>query len=105
MPERNEIIPERGGHYVEERSSILPIISGIAAVVAAFGYGGYYFYTTAEMFNPYRTIYEKLGIDLPRSFEKFGLASRYLDQLKREPCDSVPFTALAALMEKAGYPR
>jgi aspartyl protease family protein len=96
MPAKNEIRPERGGYYVEERSSILPIIVGIAVVSRSIRLWGIYFYTTAEMFNPYKTTYEKLGIDLPRSFETFGLASRYLNQLKREPCDSVPFTALAA---------
>jgi len=101
-----DIRPERvGGSYVEERSVVFPIIAGIIAIVAAFSYAGYYFYTTAEMFNPYRKTYEKLGIDLPRSFERFELASRYLDQVNREPCDKVSFMALAKLMESAGYPR
>jgi hypothetical protein len=89
MAERDltDIRPERiGGSYVEERRIVLPIIAGIIAVVAAVGYAGYYIYTTAEMFNPFRKTYERLGIDLPRSFEKFGLlASRYLDQVSREP--------------------
>jgi tetratricopeptide (TPR) repeat protein len=57
------------------------------------------------MFNPYKKTYKMLGIDLPRSFEGFGLASRYLDRVNREPCDNVAFTALARLMESAGYPR
>src|SRR5260221_9614486 len=108
MAERDltDIRPERiGGPYVVERSIALPIIAGIIVIVAAVGYAGYYFYTTAEMFNPYRKTYEKLGIDLPRSFEKFGPASRYLDQLNREPCDNISFFALAKLMEQAGYPR
>jgi clan AA aspartic protease (TIGR02281 family) len=101
-----DIRPERiGGAYVEERRIVLPIIAGIIAVVAAVGYAGYYIYTTTEMFNPFRKTYERLGIDLPRSFEKFGLASRYLDQVSREPCDKVAFFALAKLMESAGYPR
>ena len=72
MAERDltDIRPERiGGSYVEERSIVLPIIAGIIAVVAAVGYAGYHLYTTAEMFNPYRKTYERLGIDLPRSFE------------------------------------
>jgi tetratricopeptide (TPR) repeat protein len=108
MAERDstDIRPERiSGHYSEERSNIFPIIAGIIAIAAAAGYSGYYFYSTAEMFNPYRKTYEKLGIDLPRSFEGYGLASRYLDQVKREPCDNVAFIALAKLMESAGYPR
>jgi aspartyl protease family protein len=108
MAERDltDIRPERiGGSYVEERSIVIPVIAGIIAVVAALGYAGYYLFTTAEMFNPYRKTYERLGIDLPRSFEKFGLASRYLDQVNREPCDNVAFFALAKLMESAGYPR
>jgi clan AA aspartic protease (TIGR02281 family) len=108
MAERDltNVRPERiGGSYVVERSIALPIIAGIIVIVAAVGYAGYYFYTTAEMFNPYRKTYEKLGIDLPRSFEKFGPASRYLDQLNREPCDNISFFALAKLMEQAGYPR
>src|SRR6516225_6560115 len=91
-----DIRPERvGGAYVEERRNFLPIVAGIIAVVAAVAYAGYYIYTTAEMFNPFRKTYERLGIDLPRSFEKFGLASRYLDQVNREPCDNVAFIALA----------
>src|SRR4051812_18706742 len=108
MAERGltDIRPERiGGSYVEERSVVVPIIAGIIVIVAAVGYAGYYLYTNAEMFNRYRKTYEKLGIDLPRSFEGFGLAARYLDQLNREPCDKVAFTALAKLMEGAGYPR
>jgi predicted aspartyl protease len=108
MAERDltDIRPERiGDSYVDERSIVLPIIVGIIAVVVAVGFAGYYFYTTAEMFNPYRKTYERFGIDLPRSFEKFGLASRYLAQVGREPCDNVAFFALAKLMESAGYPR
>jgi hypothetical protein len=108
MAERdlNDIRPERiGGSYVEERSSMLPIIAVVIAIVAAVGCTGYYFYSTAEMFNPYKKTYKMLGIDLPRSFEGFGLASRYLDQVNREPCDNVAFIALARLMESAGYPR
>jgi predicted aspartyl protease len=108
MAERDstDIRPERiGVPYSEERSNILPIVAGIMVIAAAVGYAGYYFYTTAEMFNPYRKTYEKLGVDLPRSFEGYGLASRYLDQVKREPCDEVAYTALAKLMESAGYPR
>jgi hypothetical protein len=108
MAERDftDIRPERiGSSYVEERSNVLPIIAAVFVIVAAIGYAGYYFYTNAEMFNPYRKTYEKLGIDLPRSFERFELASRYLDQVNREPCDNVAFFALAKLMESAGYPR
>jgi tetratricopeptide (TPR) repeat protein len=105
-PDLTDIRPERiGSSYAEERSLVLPIIAGIIGIVAAVGCAGYYFYTTAEMFNPYRKTYERLGIDLPRSFEGFGLASRYLDQVNREPCDNVAFVALAKLMESAGYPR
>jgi aspartyl protease family protein len=108
MAERDltDIRPERiGGSYVEERSNVFPVIAGIIAIAVAAGYAGYYFYTTSEMFNTYKKTYEKLGIDLPRSFEGFGLASRYLDQVTREPCDNVAFIALARLMESAGYPR
>jgi clan AA aspartic protease (TIGR02281 family) len=100
-----DIRPERvAGSYVEERS-VLPIIAVAIALAAAVGFAGYYFYATAEMLNPYKKTYEKLGIDLPRSFERFEGASRYLDQVTREPCDNVAFTALAKLMETAGYPR
>jgi predicted aspartyl protease len=107
MAERDftAIRPDRIGAYVEERNTAFPIIAGIIAIVVAMGFAGYYFYITAEMFDPYKKTYEKLGIDLPRSFERFELASRYLDQVTREPCDNVAFTALAKLMETAGYPR
>ena len=97
--------PDRIGAYVEERNIVFPMIAGIISIVLAVGFAGYYFCITAEMFNPYRKTYEKLGIDLPRSFERFELASRYLDQVTREPCDNIAFTALAKLMENAGYPR
>jgi hypothetical protein len=43
MAERdlNDIRPERiGGSYVEERSSVLPIIAVVIAIVAAVGYTG-----------------------------------------------------------------
>ena len=56
---------------------LLPIIMGIVLIIGGLCFGGYYFYTTAETFNPYRKIYQKLGIELPRSFEGFGLASRF----------------------------
>jgi tetratricopeptide (TPR) repeat protein len=108
MAERDftDIRPERiTSSYVEERSNVLPIIAGVFAIVAAIGYAGYYFYANAEMFNPYKGTYVRLGIDLPRSFERYGLASQYLDQVNREPCDNVALFALAKLMESAGYPR
>jgi clan AA aspartic protease (TIGR02281 family) len=107
MTERDftAIRPDRIGAHVEERNTVFPIIAGIIAIVVAMGCAGYYFYISAEMFNPYKKTFEKLGIDLPRSFERVALASRYLDQVTREPCDNVAFTALANLMETAGYPR
>jgi clan AA aspartic protease (TIGR02281 family) len=108
MAERDflDIRPERvGGVYIEERNNTFRIIAVMIAIVGVICCAGYYFYTTAEMFDPYKRIYEKLGIDLPRSFERYGLASRYLDQVNREPCDNVAFLALAKLMESAGYPR
>jgi aspartyl protease family protein len=91
--------------HTEERSRFLPTLAGVVVLVAACGYGGYYFYTNSETFNPYKKFYDRIGIEIPRSFERFGQASLYLDQLKREPCDSVAFSALATLMENAGYPR
>lgn len=91
--------------HTEEKSRFLPILAGLAAVVAVVGYGGYYFYTNSETFNPYKKVYERLGINIPREFERFGLAARYLDQVKREPCDNIAFTSLTELMEKAGFPR
>jgi hypothetical protein len=106
MAERDltDIRPERiGASYVEEGYTAFPIVVGIFAIALVVGYAGYCFCTTAEMIN-YQKTYEKLGIDL-RSFENIELASPYLDQLNREPCDSVAFTALAKLMENAGYPR
>ncbi len=108
MAERDSlnIRPERiGGVHIEERNNTFRIIAGIIAIAASVGYAGYCFYTTADVFNPYKKTYEKLGIDLPRSFERYGLASRYLDQVTREPCDNVAVIALAKLVESAGYPR
>jgi hypothetical protein len=79
-----DIRPERiGNSHVEERSNVLPIIAGVFAIVAAICFAGYYFYTNAEMFNRYRATHDRLGIDLPRSFEKYGLASQFLDQVNR----------------------
>jgi clan AA aspartic protease (TIGR02281 family) len=105
-PDLNDIRPERiGGPYVESRSIVMPITLVVVAIAAAIGAAGYYFYAEADIFNPYRKTYERIGIDLPRSFERFELASRYLDQVTREPCDSVAYLALAKLIERAGYPR
>lgn len=89
----------------EERSRFLPILLGLLVIIGTIGYGGYYFYINSESFNPYKKVYERLGISIPREFERFGSAARYLDQVKREPCDSVAFTSLTELMEKAGFPR
>ena len=83
----------------------MPITFLIVATIGVAGYGAYYFYNTADMFNSNKALYAKLGIELPRSFEAVGQASRYLGQLSREPCDNVAMTALAQLMETAGYPR
>jgi hypothetical protein len=55
---------------VEERNIAFPIIAGIVGFALVVGYAGYCFYTTAEMIKPYNKTYEKLGINLPRSFEK-----------------------------------
>ncbi|MDO9298064.1 aspartyl protease family protein [Bradyrhizobium sp.] len=91
--------------HVEERSRFLPILFGVLALLAACGYGGYYFYENSESFNPYKKVYDRLGIELPRTFEKFGRAAQHLEQLRREPCDRVAFSAFATLVESAGYPR
>ena len=73
MPGRDltDIRPEHiGASYVEERNIAFPIIAGIVGFALVVGYAGYCFYTTAEMIKPYNKTYEKLGINLPRSFEK-----------------------------------
>jgi tetratricopeptide (TPR) repeat protein len=108
MAERDSlnIRPERiGGNHIQERNYTFWIVVGITAFTVALGYAGYLFYTKADVFNPYKKTYAKLGIDLPRSFEGYGQASRYLDQVGREPCDNVAIVALSKLMEDAGYPR
>jgi hypothetical protein len=79
MAERdsNDIRPERIGiPYSEERSIVFPIVAEIMVIAAAAGYAGYYFYSTAEMFNPYRKTYGKLGVDLPRSLRARLAVSR-----------------------------
>jgi hypothetical protein len=72
MPRRDltDIRPERIASYVEERNIAFPIIAGIVGFALVVGYAGYCFYSTAEMIKPYKRAYEKLGINLPRSFEK-----------------------------------
>jgi hypothetical protein len=73
MPGRDltDIRPERiGASHVDERNIAFPIIAGIVGFALVVGYAGYCFYTTAEMIKPYKRTYEKLGINLPRSFEK-----------------------------------
>jgi len=101
-----EIRPERFSDlHGQERSYLFPIIVLVILVVAAMGTGAYYFYSTAPQFSLYQATYEKLGIEMPRSFESVGLASRHLNQLKREPCDHVALAELAKLMETSGYPR
>jgi aspartyl protease family protein len=101
-----DIKPERmSAPPVEERKGLrLAVMGGLAAICALAG-GAYYFYRTAEMFNPYTAVYQRLGIALPRSFETIGPASRHLDQLRREPCDKVAMTSLVELMESAGHLR
>jgi aspartyl protease family protein len=101
-----EVRLERFGNlYAEERNYLFPAILIIVVLIASLGGAAYYFYTTSELFNPYRTTYEKLGIEMPRSFERVGASSRYLDQLTREPCDHLALAQIAKLMESAGYPR
>ena len=73
MPGRDltDIRPEHiGTSCVEERNIAFPIIAGIIGFALVVGYAGYCFYTTAEMIKPYKKTDEKLGINLPRSFEK-----------------------------------
>jgi hypothetical protein len=55
---------------VEERNIAFPIIAGIVGFALVVGYAGYCFYSTAEMIKPDKKNYEKLGINLPLSFEK-----------------------------------
>lgn len=67
-PDLTDIRLERiGPSYAEERNIALPIIAAIVAIALVVSYAGYCFHTTAEMIK--RT-HEKLGIDLPRSFER-----------------------------------
>jgi hypothetical protein len=66
----DDIRSERIASNVEERHIAFPIIAGIVGIALVVGYAGYCFYSTAEMIKPYKKIYEKLGINLPRSFEK-----------------------------------
>jgi len=72
MPGRDltDIRPERIASYVEERNIAFPIIAGIVGFALVVGYAGYCFYSTAEMIKPDKKNYEKLGINLPLSFEK-----------------------------------
>jgi hypothetical protein len=73
MPGRDltDIRTERiGASHVEERNIAFPIIAGIVGFALVVGYAGYCFHTTTEMIKPYKKTYEKLGINLPRSFEK-----------------------------------
>jgi hypothetical protein len=63
-----DIRPERiGPSYAEERNIALPIIAAIVAIALVVSYAGYCFYATAELI---KKTHEKLGIDLPRSFER-----------------------------------
>lgn len=57
--------------------------------------------------SPYLSVYQQLDADtLPSNFDRSEpKAVRYLDQLKREPCDSAAIVPLMQIMEKAGYPR
>src|ERR1700722_4812649 len=59
-----------GTSHVEERHIAFPIIAGIVGFALVVAYAGYCFYSTAEMIKPDKKAYEKLGIDLPLSFEK-----------------------------------
>jgi aspartyl protease family protein len=96
---------EHLARYQEPRSYILPIIFFGFLIVTGSAAGGYYFYANSELFSPFKPVYNRLGIDLPRSFERFEGSFKYLDQLRREPCDSDAMSALVPLIEKAGYPR
>jgi hypothetical protein len=62
-----DIRPERIGPYVEERNIAFPIITAIVAIALVVSYAGYCFYTTDELI---KKTHEKLGFDLPRSFER-----------------------------------
>jgi tetratricopeptide (TPR) repeat protein len=96
---------ELGARYVEHRSYIFPIVVTVVALLAAGAGAAYYVYATGEMFAPYKNLYAKLGVDLPRSFERVGDTSKYLDRLQREPCDSDALQRVASSMETTGYLR
>lgn len=89
----------------EKRNWGFVIAAAISAGVGALIFAGYYFYTISDMFDPNKSYYQSMGISLPRSFESYGQSSRYLAQLRREPCDSIAFDGLVKAMEAAGYPR
>jgi hypothetical protein len=69
-PDLTDIRSERIASNVEERHIAFPIIAGIVGFALVVAYAGYCFYSTAEMIKPEKKAYEKLGIDLPLSFEK-----------------------------------
>ncbi|OYX79845.1 MAG: hypothetical protein B7Y77_01340 [Bradyrhizobium sp. 35-63-5] len=77
--------------------------------VAAIGGIGYSLFS--ESFLPHRavqayaTVFQTLGISLPTNYEPSAFVVRYLDQLRREPCDREAIKPFAEQIERAGYPR
>jgi clan AA aspartic protease (TIGR02281 family) len=105
-------MPERLAPVYEERTSyFVPALVTLVALLAV-GFGIYAYIQGIPIFSkpiyvsPYRTVYEQLGVStLPPQFERAPEATRYLDQLRREPCDREAIIPLAKLMVGEGYPR
>ena len=94
-----------GQRYVERRSYGFPITIIVLMILSGLIFGGYYFYTTSEIFGAYKTFYAKLGVDLPRTFETTRDNGRNLARLQREPCDIDALSRVSADMERESYNR
>lgn len=105
-------MPERLAPVYEERTSyFVPALVALVTLLAV-GFGIYAYLQGIPIFSkpiyvsPYKAVYEQLGISiLPPQFERVPGATRYLDQLHREPCDREAIIPLAKLMVDEGYPR
>src|SRR5215813_912177 len=50
-------------------------------------------------------VYGRLGVDLPAGVARDPVVWRYLDELRREPCDQTSVNNLALVLEKVGHRR
>src|SRR5205823_5650076 len=74
----------------------------LVLVAPAIATAGYLDENSDEVF---KTVYDKLGVEIPLSIARDPVIWSYLTELKREPCDQTSMNNLGIALDRLGYRR